>query len=109
MQEIQPELNAFKEKYKSKDAVTQQKYRKEMQKVMTERKINPAAGCLPVIIQMPILIGFYHAISRMNVTKSKLVNYFGLNLLHRVLHLQFLQELCSLSFYVQDQQWITRK
>ena len=68
MQEIQPELKALKEKYKSKDAVTQQKYREEMQKVMSERKINPAAGCLPVIIQMPILFGFYHAISRMNVT-----------------------------------------
>lgn len=68
MQEVQPELNALKEKYKSKDAVTQQKYREEMQKVMSERKINPAAGCLPVIVQMPILFGFYHAISRMNVT-----------------------------------------
>ena len=39
-----------------------------MQKIMKERKINPAAGCLPVLIQMPILFGFYHAISRMNVT-----------------------------------------
>ena len=46
MQEIQPELKALKEKYKSKDAVTQQKYREEMQKMMSERKINPAAGCL---------------------------------------------------------------
>ncbi len=68
MQEVQPELNALKEKYKSKDAVTQEKYRTEMQKVMSERKINPLAGCLPVIVQMPILIGFYHAISRMNNT-----------------------------------------
>ena len=68
MQAIQPELAALKEKYKSKDAVTQEKYRTEMQKIMSEKKINPAAGCLPVIVQMPILIGFYHAISRMNST-----------------------------------------
>lgn len=68
MQAIQPELAALKEKYKSKDAVTQEKYRQEMQKLMTERKVNPAAGCLPILIQMPILIGFYHAISRMNHT-----------------------------------------
>lgn len=68
MQEVQPELNALKEKYKSKDAVTQQKYRDEMQKLIAERKINPAAGCLPIFVQMPILIGFYHAISRMNHT-----------------------------------------
>ena len=68
MQQMQPIMNALKEKYKSKDAVTQQKYREEMQKVMTEQKINPAAGCLPVLIQMPIIIGLYHAISRMNAT-----------------------------------------
>ncbi|MFS0690534.1 membrane protein insertase YidC [Sporosarcina sp. 179-K 8C2 HS] len=68
MQQMQPILAGLKEKYKSKDAVTQQKYREEMQKVMTEQKINPAAGCLPVLIQMPIIIGLYHAISRMNAT-----------------------------------------
>ena len=38
MQEIQPELKALKEKYKSKDAVTQEKYRTEMQKVMSDTK-----------------------------------------------------------------------
>lgn len=70
MQDVQPEMAALKEKYKSKDAVTQQKYREEMQKIMSERKINPLAGCLPVIVQMPILIGFYHAINRMNATPT---------------------------------------
>lgn len=81
MQEIQPELKALQQKYKSKDAVTQQKYREEMQKMMTERKINPAAGCLPILIQMPILIGFYHAISRMNATPEiNLGNFFWFEL-----------------------------
>ncbi len=81
MQEIQPELKALKEKYKSKDAVSQQKYREEMQKVMSERKINPAAGCLPILIQMPILIGFYHAINRMNLTPEiNLGNFFWFEL-----------------------------
>lgn len=84
MQEIQPELNALKEKYKSKDAVTQEKYRTEMQKLMTERKINPAAGCLPILIQMPILIGFYHAISRMNQTTGiELGTFIGIELAER--------------------------
>ena len=68
MQEIQPELAKLKEKYKSKDAQTQQKYQQEMMAMFQERGINPMAGCLPVLIQMPILIGFYHAISRMNAT-----------------------------------------
>ena len=26
--------------------------------------VNPLAGCLPIVVQMPILIGVYHAISR---------------------------------------------
>ncbi len=68
MQEIQPELAKLKEKYKSKDAVTQQKYQQEMMAMFQEKGVNPMAGCLPVLIQMPILIGFYHAISRMNAT-----------------------------------------
>lgn len=68
MQEIQPEMKKLQEKYKSKDAVTQKKYQEEMQKLIKENNVNPAAGCLPVLIQMPILIGFYHAISRMNAT-----------------------------------------
>ena len=76
MQEMQPLLNGLKEKYKSKDAVTQQKYREEMQKLMSEQKINPAAGCLPVLIQMPIVIGLYHAISRMNATPEIVIGKF---------------------------------
>ena len=68
MQEVQPELVRLKEKYKSKDAVTQQKYQTEMMALFKEKGVNPMAGCLPVLIQMPVLIGFYHAISRMNNT-----------------------------------------
>ena len=68
MQEVQPEMLKRKEKYGSKDAVTQQKFQQEMMALYKDRNINPAAGCLPIFIQMPILIGFYHAISRMNNT-----------------------------------------
>lgn len=68
MQEVQPELAKLKQKYSSKDAATQQKYQQEMMAMFKEKGVNPAAGCLPVVIQMPILIGFYHAISRMNST-----------------------------------------
>lgn len=68
MQELQPKMKALKEKYASKDAVTQQKYQQEMMTLMQTSGANPIAGCLPVLIQMPILIGFYHAISRMNAT-----------------------------------------
>lgn len=68
MQEVQPELAKLKLKYSSKDGATQQKYQQEMMAMFKDKGVNPAAGCLPVVIQMPILIGFYHAISRMNST-----------------------------------------
>lgn len=81
MQEVQPELKRLKDKYSSKDAATQQKYQQEMMALFKEKGINPAAGCLPVFIQMPILIGFYHAISRMNNTPEiNLGEFLGLAL-----------------------------
>ena len=70
MQEIQPKMKELQQKYASKDAVTQQKYQQEMMELMRTSGANPMAGCIPVFIQMPILIGFYHAISRMNVTDT---------------------------------------
>ena len=68
MQLLQPRLKELKEKYNSKDKDTQQQYQKEMMELMSSSGANPMAGCLPVLIQLPILTGIYHAISRMNVT-----------------------------------------
>ena len=81
MQEIQPKMKELQAKYSSKDAVTQQKYQQEMMALMSTSGVNPLAGCLPILIQMPILIGFYHAISRMNATPSiDLGTFIGFNL-----------------------------
>lgn len=68
MQTLQPQLQALQKKYSSKDAATQQQYQQEMMKLMQSTGANPIAGCLPTLIQMPILIGLFHAISRMNIT-----------------------------------------
>lgn len=64
MQVIQPELKELKEKYKSKDQKTQQQLQQETMKLFQKHGVNPLAGCLPLLIQMPILLGFYHAIMR---------------------------------------------
>lgn len=77
MQEIQPKMKELQAKYASKDKQTQQQYQQEMMKLMSESGANPLAGCLPVLVQMPILIGFYHAINRMNATPAyDLGNFF---------------------------------
>ncbi|WP_226582340.1 YidC family membrane integrase SpoIIIJ [Halobacillus litoralis] len=64
MQDIQPELKELREKHSSKDAQTQQKLQQETMQLFQKHGVNPLAGCLPIIVQMPILIGFYHAIMR---------------------------------------------
>ena len=64
MQELQPEIEKLREKYSAKDQRTQQKLQQEMMALFQERGINPLAGCLPILIQMPILIALYHAIMR---------------------------------------------
>ncbi|WP_251554404.1 YidC family membrane integrase SpoIIIJ [Neobacillus muris] len=64
MQAIQPEMEALKKKYSSKDQKTQQLLQQETMALFQKHGVNPMAGCFPLIIQMPILIGFYHAISR---------------------------------------------
>lgn len=55
MQQIAPETAAIQEKYK-KDP---KKAQVELMNLYRERGINPATGCLPLLIQMPFLIGMF--------------------------------------------------
>ncbi|EUJ17448.1 membrane protein insertase YidC [Listeria aquatica] len=64
MMKVQPLLKELQGKYASKDNETKQKLQQETMRLYQEHNINPMMGCLPLIIQMPILIGFYQAISR---------------------------------------------
>lgn len=55
MAALQPQMKALQEKYKDDPRKMQQK----MSEFWKEHKVNPAAGCLPMLIQLPIFIGFY--------------------------------------------------
>ncbi len=65
MQKVQPEMKKIQEKYKD-DKATQQEKTMELYK---KHNINPlggcAGGCLPLLIQMPFLIGIFQAIHQM--------------------------------------------
>src|SRR5690606_29143446 len=78
MQAIQPELKALQEKYSSKDAKTQQKLQEETMKLFQKHDVNPFSGCLPIFIQMPILIAMYHAIMRTEEIKQGTFLWFSL-------------------------------
>ncbi len=58
MQELQPQVEALKKKYKN----DQQKLLQEQQRLYKEAGVNPLGGCLPMLLQMPILFGFYYAV-----------------------------------------------
>ncbi len=55
MQDIQPKIQEIQLKYKDKP----EKQSQEIMELYKEAKINPMAGCLPLLIQMPILIGLF--------------------------------------------------
>ncbi len=61
MQELQPLIQELRRKY-GKD---QQKFTQEMTKLYREHKANPAGGCLPLVIQLPIFIGVYQAVQNL--------------------------------------------
>lgn len=79
MQLIQPEIEKLKEKYSSKDAVTQQKFQQAQMLLFEKYDINPLSGCLPLFIQMPILIGFYQAIVRTEQLEGQYFLWFPLD------------------------------
>ena len=55
MQKFQPEIQALKEKYKDNP----QKLNQATLELFKAHKINPLGGCLPMIITMPLFIGFF--------------------------------------------------
>ena len=58
MKELQPEMEAIKERVGD----DRQKMQMEMMKLYRDKKVNPAAGCLPILIQIPIFFSLYKVI-----------------------------------------------
>jgi YidC/Oxa1 family membrane protein insertase len=71
MSEMQPKMNAIKEKYKDEP----QKQQQALMRFYKEEKINPAGGCLPLLLQMPILYALFGVF---NSTIELRQAYFGL-------------------------------
>jgi len=55
MRNLQPRMKALQERYKDdRPALSQQ-----MMELYKREKVNPAAGCLPILVQMPFFLAFY--------------------------------------------------
>jgi YidC/Oxa1 family membrane protein insertase len=58
MKELQPEMEALKERA----GEDKQKLQKDMMQLYKDKKVNPAAGCLPIFLQIPIFFSLYKVI-----------------------------------------------
>ena len=65
MQEIQPEVKAIQERYSKLKATdpAKQKMNQEMMALYKERGVNPASGCVPMLMTMPFIFAFYALLS----------------------------------------------
>jgi YidC/Oxa1 family membrane protein insertase len=61
MQEIQPEAKAIQERYSKLKATdpARQKMNQELMALYRERGVNPASGCVPMLLTLPVLLAFY--------------------------------------------------
>ncbi len=60
MQRVRPLIEYVQKKYKD----DQQRMQQETMKIYKEQGVSPAGGCLPLLLQFPILIGLYRVIQR---------------------------------------------
>ena len=71
MQEVNPKVQAIRQKYRGKLKDKQGRPNPEMQRKMNEETmalyktegVNPAGGCLPMLLQIPVLFAFYSLLS----------------------------------------------
>ncbi len=62
MQKIQPLMKEVQEKYKN----DKERLNRELMALYKEHKVNPMSGCLPLLIQMPILILLFQVLRQFN-------------------------------------------
>ena len=66
MQKLAPKMNAIRDKYKKAktDAAQRAKMNAELMALYQAEGYNPMSGCLPMLLQLPILVAFYNVLSK---------------------------------------------
>jgi len=73
MSKIQPEMQRIQNKYKNKkDQESQLQQSAEMKSLYKKYKINPLAGCLPLLIQMPLIFALFNVLREPAIYITKL-------------------------------------
>lgn len=81
LNEIQPEIKQMQSKYKNDP----QRQQQELMKLYKEKGVNPLGGCLPLLIQWPILIALYYVFNNLSTIDPNIntVTFLGLQLMGR--------------------------
>lgn len=76
MSELQPKMQELQKKYAS----NKEKLNQKMVELYSEEKVNPYAGCLPLLVQLPILWAFYRALYDFPYAQDASVWFLGYNI-----------------------------
>ena len=98
MQDLQPKMKELQEKFKDKPEKLQQ----EMAALYKNSGVNPLAGCLPLLAQMPILMGIFFAIRDYSYIGDP--TFFWLSNLSVADHIYVLPILSAVTTYIQQKQ-----
>ena len=103
MQELSPKLKKIQEKYKDNPQVMQQK----IGSLYKDAGVNPLAGCLPLLIQMPILMGMYYSLYNFSYPTPESAYFLWMNSMSEADPLYILPVLSALTTFLQQKMTTT--
>jgi len=98
MQKLGPQLKALQEKYKD----NKEDQQKAVASLYKESGFNPMAGCLPLLVQMPILSGMFYALRNYSYVSHP--GFLWITNLSGIDHLYILPVLATLTTYLSSKQ-----
>ena len=103
MQELSPKMKKIQEKFKDNPQVMQQK----IGALYKDAGVNPLAGCLPLLIQMPILMGMYYALFNFTYPSADAAKFLWLPSMSESDPLYILPILSALTTFLQQKMTTT--
>ena len=103
MQELSPKLKKIQEKYKDNPQMMQQK----IGSLYKDAGVNPLAGCLPLLIQMPILMGMYYSLYNFSYPTPESEYFLWMSSMSKPDPLYILPVLSALTTFLQQKMTTT--
>lgn len=98
MQEVQPKMAEIQKKYKNNP----EKMNQEVMKLYQEYEINPMAGCLPLLIQLPILYGLFTALRQFPYTNVEHAGFLWISNISNSDPLYILPVIVGVTMFLQQ-------